>query len=153
MEENCPPLLRSEVTPYYSMLEVVCPDYSNFVDDCRHVLSRVPFLANDLQMYRHRQSLLFKTSIIRLSPQRSRSPPPAAAQVKNLWNVNHKARNVLPKDISLPSANPSSVNTLTTARNPETKLRNLNLIYHHIKQYFLTPKRLPLLHQNHKNFG
>jgi hypothetical protein len=56
------------------------------------------------------------------------------------------ARNVMPKDISLQRANPSSVNTLTTARNPETKLRNLNLIYDYIKQYFPTPKQLPLLH-------
>ena len=55
------------------------------------------------------------------------------------------ARNVMPKDISLPRANPSSVNTLTTARNPETMLRNLNLIYDHMKQHFLTPKRLPFL--------
>jgi hypothetical protein len=52
------------------------------------------------------------------------------------------ARNVMPKDISLRSANPSSVNTLTTARNPETKLRYLNLIYDHIEQYFVTPASL-----------
>ena len=63
------------------------------------------------------------------------------------------ARNVMPKNISLPSANPSSVNTLTTARNPEIKLRNLDLIYDHINQYFLTPKQLSLLHEDHKNFG
>jgi hypothetical protein len=37
------------------------------------------------------------------------------------------------KDNSLPSTNPSSVNALKTARDPETKLRNLNLIYDHIK--------------------
>jgi histone deacetylase complex regulatory component SIN3 len=48
------------------------------------------------------------------------------------------ARNVTPKDISLRRANPSPLNTLTTARNPETKLRSLYLIYDHIKQYFLT---------------
>lgn len=63
------------------------------------------------------------------------------------------ARIVMLKDSSLPSANPSSVNALTTARDPETKLRNLNLIYDHIKQYFITPKGLPLLHENNKNGG
>ena len=45
--------------------------------DCPHVLSRVQFVAKDMRMCRHRQSLVFNTSFIRLSLQKiTHLPPP-----------------------------------------------------------------------------